>query len=154
MLLEGNFEQKWPRLKERLNAVLAEYKDAPVHEVPASEALRYQLSPEAIQILLEAAADPDGDVLIIRTFEGLHVQAGRKPIATLQDGRSAAIWQGAVRQLLQNRLLESRGGKGELFSVTAEGYRVADELRSPGIGASQEKAGQPVTDAPAPAHGR
>jgi TIR domain len=152
LLLQGNFDQKWPQLKKMLDAVLAEYKDAPVREVPSSESLRYQLSPEAIQILLEAAADPDGSVLMVRTFEGLHVQAGRKPLATLRDGRSTAIWQGAVRQLLQNRLLEGRGKKGEVFSVTAEGYRVADELRAQGIGTTQEQSAEPVTGVPAPAH--
>ncbi len=134
-VLEGNFQQKWPRLKRMLDSVLEEYRDAPVHEVPASEALRaiYQLSGEAIQVLLEATADPQGGgVLVARTTEGVFVQANGKQLATPRDARSAATWQGAVRQLLQTGLLEDPGGRGEVFDVTAEGYRVADELRTKG----------------------
>jgi len=144
MLLEGNFEIKWPRLKQALDAVLAEYKDTPVHEVPASEALRavYQLSREAIQLLLAAAADPHGIVLAIRTFEGFHVQVSGKELGNPGDVRAAATWQGAIRQLLHHGLLENRGGKGEVFGVTAEGYRVADELRTKGIAGAAEKGDQ------------
>jgi hypothetical protein len=142
LLLQGNFEQKWPRLKQTLDAVLADYRDNPVLEVPASEALRavYQLSREAIQLLLEAAVDPNGVILVIRTLGGLHVQIGSKQLANAQDPRSAALWQGAIRQLLQSGLLEDRGRKGEVFGVTAEGYRVADELRSKGAGTAHTVA--------------
>src|SRR5260370_31312687 len=93
----------------------------------------YQLSGEAIQVLLEATADPQGGgVLVARTTEGVFVQANGKQLATPRDARSAATWQGAVRQLLQTGLLEDPGGRGEVFDVTAEGYRVADELRTKG----------------------
>ncbi len=144
LLLERNFELQWPRLEQMLEAVLEEYKDAPVHEVPASEALRavYQLSREAIQLLLEAASDPHGVVLVVRTMMGLHVQVSGKELTIPQNARSAALWQGAVRQLLHNGLLEDRGVKGEVFQVTAEGYRVADELRTKGIGPARDKPGE------------
>jgi TIR domain len=134
LLLEANFDQKWPLLRQRLDAIIAEYKDVPVHEVPASEALRpfYQLSREAISLLLEAASAQDGLVLMLTTHDGFAVQANSKSLVDPQDARSAALWRAAVRQLLQNGLLEDRGVKGEVFEVTAEGYRVADELRAKG----------------------
>jgi len=52
MLLKRNYETKWPCRKQALDAVLAEYKDASVHEVTPSKALGvvYQLSREAIQL--------------------------------------------------------------------------------------------------------
>jgi hypothetical protein len=143
-LLEVNFEAKWPWLKDRLDTVLAEYKDAAVHEVPAPEAVRavYQLSREAIDLLLQAATDPDGVVLVIRSFEGLHIQVSGNQLVNPRDARATALWQGAIRQLLQNGLLENRGGRGELFDVTAEGYRVADELRAREIGATETKSSE------------
>jgi len=138
MLLQNNFEQKWPLLKQVLDAAVAEYKDVSVREVPASAAPReaYQLSEEAIQLLLAAASDPHGTVLAIRSMQGFHVQVGGKQLANSQDARAAATWQAAIRLLVQNRLLENRGSKGEVFAVTAEGYRVADELRTKAVNAT------------------
>jgi hypothetical protein len=156
LLLQGNFDQKWPRLKKMLDAVLAEYKDAPVQKVPSSEALRYQLSSEAISLLRAAALDPRGVVGVMRAVDGLlHVTVGGKQAADPRDSRSVALLRGAIRQLLQNGLFENRGGEsyGEWFSVTAEGYRVADELRAQGLGTAQEQFAEPVAGAPAPAHG-
>jgi hypothetical protein len=144
MLLEGNFEVKWPRLKQPLDAVLASYKDTPVHEVPESEALRaiYQLGREAISLLVEAASDRQGVIVFARTMQGTHIQTNSKELANPQDARSVALWQGAIRQLLHHGLLENRGSKGEVFGVTAEGYRVADELRTKGIAVASEKGDQ------------
>jgi hypothetical protein len=144
MLLEGNFEGKWLRLKQALDTIRAEYKDAPVHEVPESEALKavYQLGREAISLLVEASSDTRGVIVSVRTFQGMHIQTNGKQFANPSDARSVAIWQGAIRQLLHHGLLESRGSKGEVFGVTAEGYRVADELRAKGIGVSEGKGDQ------------
>jgi len=143
LLLEGNFERKWPPLRQKLDAIIAEYKDASVHEVPASQALRplYQLSREAIHLLIETASAPDGIVLVGRNRDGFFVQVSGKQLVNPQDPRSTALWQGAVRQLLQSGLLEDRGVKGEVFEVTAEGYRVADELRARGTGTAVKNTG-------------
>jgi hypothetical protein len=140
LLLEANYETKWPRLKQALDSVLAEYKDVSVHEVPASEALRtvYQLSGEAIRLLLATVSDPRGVVHAYRSMHGFHIEVSGKQLANPQDARAAATWQGAIRQLLHNGLLEDRGTKGEVFGLTAEGYRVADELRAKGIGTGEE----------------
>ena len=62
VVLEGNFEAKWPWLKQTLDAVLASYKDVLVLETPTTKMLRpvYQLGREAISLLSEAAHDPRG----------------------------------------------------------------------------------------------
>jgi hypothetical protein len=134
ILLQRNFEQEWALLKQTLESALAEYRDVPVQQVPDSEALRavYQLSQQAIQLLVLAASDPHGVVLTLRSDMGFHVQVGGTELVKSQEPRSAALWQGAVRQLLQNGLLDVRGS-GEVLGVTAEGYRVADELRAKGF---------------------
>jgi hypothetical protein len=137
------FDKTWPTLKRTLDAIRSEHKDVPVQEVPESEALRaiYQLGREAMGLLVEAANDPRGMVYFLRTFEGTFIQVNGKQIGNPSDARSVAIWQGAIRQLLHQGLLENRGTKGEAFSVTAEGYRVADEIRSKGMGRVAEKSG-------------
>lgn len=144
MLLEKNYDAKWPQLKQTLDAVLAEYKAISVHEVPESEAVRvvYQLSREAIKLLKDAGADARGAIFMSRTMHGFHLQIGNTPIAGTRNARDVALWQAAVRQLLQNRLLEDRGGKGEVFGMTAEGYRVADELRTMVLPSAAESENQ------------
>jgi predicted transcriptional regulator len=39
-----------------------------------------------------------------------------------------ARWRGAVDELYELGLLEDRGGKGEVFFVTNEGYEFAERL--------------------------
>jgi hypothetical protein len=131
-LLENGFDRKWPLLKRRLEKAVAEYDPAITGATVETEEQKsvYRLSPESEQLLVEAAADPQGVVLMVRTTEGLHIQTNRKQLGESGNPRSEATWQGAVRELLQNDLLQTRGSKGEVFGVTAEGYRVADELRT------------------------
>ena len=83
MLLERNYDAKWPELKQTLDAVLAEYKESCVHEVPESETVRavYQLSPEAIKLLARAAADRQGTIFVLRTLAGIHLEVGNQLFA-------------------------------------------------------------------------
>jgi hypothetical protein len=140
MLLNSIFDSKWPRLKHTLDVALADSKHPSVNEVPASEALRaiYQLGKEAMILLVEAADDSDGTLFFVRTMDGTHIQTNKREFANPSNAREIAVWQGAMRQLIQQGLLEDRGRKGEVFGVTAEGYRVADELRTKGAGVLEE----------------
>ena len=90
----------------------------------------YELTAEAQQLLIAGAADKHGTITMVRTMHGLHLQAGGREFCKGQDARSEAKWQAAVRSLLQLGLVEARGLKGEVFGVTAEGFRAADELKA------------------------
>jgi hypothetical protein len=131
-LLETSFDRKWVPLKRRLEKAIAEYNpDLSSHQVETEELKPvYRLSPEAEQLLVEAASDAHGTVMMIRSSAGLHIQTNSKQMGELRNPRAEATWQAAVRELLQNSLLQAQGHKGELFVVTAEGYRVADALRA------------------------
>ena len=83
-----------------------------------------------LQLIRQAAADPHGQVMMVRTTAGLFVQTNKKQFTDPMNARSVATWQGAMRELLQKGLLENVGSKGEVFSVTTEGYRAADDLKS------------------------
>jgi hypothetical protein len=79
-------------------------------------------------LLLEAAQDRSGVLLVVATDGGLVVQTNGKQLATPGDPRSEAQWKGAVKELVGLGLLESQGSKGELFRLTDMGYVLADEL--------------------------
>ena len=130
-VLEGNFSHKWPSFKRKLEKAVEEYDPKPTDLVGQTKALKpvYQLSSEAKQLIIEAAADRHGTVMMVRSSEGRNIQTNGKQMAERGNARSEAAWQAAVRELLHNGLLQSLGHEGEIFEVTAEGYRIADELR-------------------------
>ena len=129
-LLRVSFDSHWPRLRERLKEALLHYDP---HAGPPEESLdaprpKYGLPKESSELLLQAAADPDGSILMTRTMHGFVLQTNNRQMCEGADARTVARWQAAVRNLLEHGLLNARGSKGEVFGVTAEGYRVADEL--------------------------
>ena len=86
------------------------------------------LPDEARQLLVEAAADHDGTVLVLETFGGTTISTNDKEFGERGDPRSEARWKRAVRELLGQGLIEQRDSEGQVFSVTDEGYRLADLL--------------------------
>lgn len=86
------------------------------------------LSAEARQLLLEAAKDPNGTVLYIRTFGGAIVETNGKGFTKQGDPRSEAQWKAAIDDLTALGLLEPRGYKGEVFGITHAGYQAAERL--------------------------
>lgn len=95
---------------------------------------RVRLSAEAATLLLLAAADQGGGhLMVVATFGGTHIQAGQKRVNKLNDRRSEAKWKAAVDDLVGYGLLKDVGYKGEVFEVTYEGYKVVDQLKAQGI---------------------
>ena len=89
-----------------------------------------QMSEEAKALLLEASESTDGMVLTVHHMGGVIVQTNNKGFVPEGDVRSAAIWEGAVQELLNAGFLQPRGHKNEIFSVTREGYEAADKLKA------------------------
>lgn len=89
---------------------------------------RPALSKEAQELLAEVAKDRNGHLLKVRTMGGSTVQTNGKSFGTRGESRSEALWEAAVFELRDAGLLQDRGHKGEVFSMTNEGYRVADFL--------------------------
>lgn len=131
-LLQVGFDAKWTTLKRRLEKAISEYSPKESESQVETEELKpvYRLSSEARQLLIEASKDPHGIVLMIRSLGGLHIQTNGKQIGNIGHPRTEAIWQAAVRELLNNNLLQSRGNQGHVFSLTAEGYRIVDLINS------------------------
>lgn len=130
--LNAWFTASWPRLRENLREALLVYDPRSTASDVETEqpAPKYKLSEEARQLLVEAAADKNGTILMARTSSGLILQTNGRQMCERQDPRSEAKWQAAIRELVQQGLIEGRGHKGEVFNITAEGFRVADQLKS------------------------
>src|SRR5262249_53493528 len=94
---------------------------------PVQTIAETELSNDA-KVLLAAAAESAGHILRVRYVGGAHVQAGGREFVEGNDRRSIARWEAAVDELEREGLVEDKTGKGELYFVTKEGYRVADGL--------------------------
>lgn len=83
------------------------------------------------QEILRAAAAGDGDIMYIRTMgrPGVTIQAGgRSLIPSDADARTVAFWIGGLEDLEACGYIRGTGSRGEMFEVTREGYKAADEL--------------------------
>jgi hypothetical protein len=87
-----------------------------------------ELSEESRHILLEAAKDPHGTILMLETTEGFILQAHGQQLVDGNDVRVEAAYREAVNDLLRRRFLETRDRKGEVFTLTKRGWRMSDEL--------------------------
>lgn len=81
---------------------------------------------EAGDTLLRSAVH-DGTVMVLRTFGGTRVQAGRESFGD-NSPRDTARWTGAVEELVGRGFLADRGRKGEVFAVTNAGFEYAEEM--------------------------
>jgi hypothetical protein len=83
------------------------------------------LSPEA-QELLKAAATSDGHIMRLESLDGTRIQAGARRFGEMRNSRSAAVWGGAVDELVNAGFVQDAGYKREVFKVTREGYEYYD----------------------------
>jgi len=87
----------------------------------------YQLSEDARTLLKSAAQKSGGTILKLAHLSGRSIQAGDQSFGG--DGpRESARWEGALDELVANELVVARGYKDQVFELTHEGWRVADEL--------------------------
>ena len=83
---------------------------------------------EEAAMLLKAAASGGGHLLMIRSMNGLHVQAGSEMFGDPEDRRSMARWKAAADQLISYGLISDISHKGESFEVTHQGYEALDQI--------------------------
>jgi hypothetical protein len=132
-LIRTSFYAHWPRLREELKEALLLYdpRNSPDPGLETDDPVtKYDLSGESKELLIEAAADRNGTITMSRTLHGLFLKTNGREIVTPANPRSEARGRSAVRELVQHGLIEDRGHKGEVFGVTAEGYRAADHLKA------------------------
>jgi len=111
-------------LQDRLAQVAAFASKKPIRE-PAEP----ELSEEERHVLLEAAKDPHGLVLMGNSNEGFTLQAHGQQLVDGNEVRVEAAYREAVNDLVSRRFLETRDRNGKVFTLTKRGWRMSDELR-------------------------
>ena len=87
-----------------------------------------QLSGDAAELLLEATTS-DGNITNFRTLGGAHIGTNSREFSESGNARSEARWASALGELHKNEFIRPLSPKEEMFSVTHEGYQVADRIR-------------------------
>jgi hypothetical protein len=84
------------------------------------------ISPEATQLLKESSLDPNGVILKVTTQDGTSIQTNGQDLVENQNPRSLAKWKSALDELIRSGFVEQRDRNGEVFSITGEGFKIAD----------------------------
>ena len=87
-----------------------------------------ELSDAAKILLKEASKDRQGTIMFYRTLQGLGVETNGKNFVESNDPREEARWENAVQELIENELIQDRGWKGEVYGLTLDGFKVADQI--------------------------
>lgn len=105
--------------------------DLPKSDDPESlpEKKTVTISDEATDLLLAASTDAHGIIIHVRSSSGLCVQTAGKNFVPTRNARVEASWDAAVRELVRYGLIQSSGGRGETYKVTAQGYIAADHIK-------------------------
>lgn len=93
----------------------------------ASSTPTVRLSEEAGALLKAASKENDGAILKIAYMGGRVIQAGGETFGGGR-GRESALWEAALDQLINERLVVARWYKGEVFELTHAGWAAADAL--------------------------
>jgi hypothetical protein len=110
---------------------------AAIAEPKPTKEVSHDLSEEEGVLLVEAAQG-GGRICVSRTMHGLEVTANNRLLNQRMNPRSEALWNAAVEKLCALKLIEDKGHKREVFSLTLEGYRVADALRPSTIESTEQ----------------
>lgn len=94
-----------------------------------SELDSLKLSEEERELIIESANDPNGTVLKAEYMDGFDIQTNGKTLNKDFEPRTRATWIAAIENLVRKEILEERGFKGEVFSLTLFGYKIADKLK-------------------------
>lgn len=84
------------------------------------------LSREAQILLKQGSMDPNGSIIHLEHIGGLVIQTNGQGYVEENNPRSRALWEGALRELESLGLVSDRGYKREIFSLTREGFDVAE----------------------------
>ncbi len=86
------------------------------------------LSEEAKVLLVETANDSHGHILRLHHLGGVTIQTGSKTFVNDSNPRNRATWEGAIKELEENGLIEPLNPKREIFQITRRGYDIAELL--------------------------
>lgn len=89
-----------------------------------------QISIYACVLLVYAAEDNSGQIMMIPHMGGTSISAGRYDFVGAGGPRVVARWADAVEQLLAHEYIRLVGRKDKIFSVTESGYVFAEQVKT------------------------
>lgn len=88
---------------------------------------KLELSAAAVELLIEAAKEPKGQIWSFKLFRGARIFTNNRDFIEKDNPRSRALWEAALDELTRAGLVKY----GEqFFPLTDSGYKVADRLMS------------------------
>jgi len=88
------------------------------------------LSSGAQSLLIAASKDVGGQIIRVRSFDGLSVTTNGKEYVDRGEPRSEARWDAIVDELVDRHYIFAKGVKGEVLRVTQSGYEMIDLIRA------------------------
>ena len=83
---------------------------------------------DAEELLIEAAKSVDGLITRLVFDHGYMIQSGVRTFCNAGDAKLEARWQRALDELIDQRLVEDRYGRGSEYTVTHSGFSTANEI--------------------------
>lgn len=88
------------------------------------------ISKDAAVLLVYAANDKTGRIIMLKSLSGLSVYVGKWNFINTKGGaREEAKWNSVIDELVCHGLIEDSSYKHQFFVVTNNGYKMADELK-------------------------
>ena len=88
-----------------------------------------RLTREAQILLKEASQDPHGHIMRLHFIGGVSIQTNSKQLLSDNSPREIAKWEGAIDELENFGFIKAASHKREIFTVTREGYEVAELIK-------------------------
>jgi hypothetical protein len=92
--------------------------------------LASQLTNEAKELLIAASVSPSGKIMKLGFKGGFSIQVNGRVLNNDSTPRTSAKWEAVIQELLDNDLISEHGYQGQIFSLTKEGFELADKLKS------------------------
>lgn len=119
----NEFVENVERIIDTVN--VAEYKQEEVVEQPKN-----QISRDAAILLVYGANYSTGQIIMLRTLGGLSITGGKWNFVNQNGGaREESRWEDAVIELENNGFITDLSYKRQIFRITIEGYKAADEIK-------------------------
>ena len=87
------------------------------------------ISGDGVDILLAVSNDRHGHLYRISSMSGVAISSGGKSFIDEGDRRSEARWEAALEELENYDLIRDAGHSREVFQLTANGYKAADQAK-------------------------
>lgn len=84
---------------------------------------------EAMQILQAACEALDGTIIKTADLSGEYLQIRNKEFITSQDRKNVVKWYGGLDELVEKELVEPKGDKGQIFTVSKRGYDYIEQSK-------------------------